>query len=139
KANAQLVRINSYFGSLDIGRFLVIVWVGNLLVVLLSAVVRRLDLYTMIWCSLMRTHSISTLLLQTYLRRPYAFFLNRHSGDLGKSILSEAGEVVNRVYLPYLRLSASGLTLVFLAILVTLVNPLAALGTGAVLGGSYAV
>ena len=36
-------------------------------------------------------YSIGKLVVETYLRQPYSWFLNRHSADLGKTILSEVG------------------------------------------------
>ena len=34
--------------------------------------------------------------MKGYLHQPYSSFLNRHSADLGKFILSEVGEVIGK-------------------------------------------
>ena len=39
--------------------------------------------------ALMREYSIGKRLVEGYLHQPYSWFLNRHSADLGKTILSE--------------------------------------------------
>lgn len=74
----------------------------------------------------MRGYSLSRLLVESYLRQPYHFFLNRHSADLGKSILSEANQVVSSVVKPLLKM-ISGAAVSF-AIIITLfvIDPLLA-------------
>ena len=42
----------------------------------------------------LRNHQISLRLLKTYVDQPYNFFLNKHSAELGKKILSEVDDVV---------------------------------------------
>lgn len=44
----------------------------------------------------MREYSISKRLLESYLHKPYSWFLYRNSADLGKSILSEVQIVINQ-------------------------------------------
>jgi ABC-type multidrug transport system fused ATPase/permease subunit len=51
--------------------------------------------YIQIRFSLMCEFSIAKKLIEGYLHQPYIWFLNRNSADLGKSILSEVGQVVN--------------------------------------------
>ena len=42
----------------------------------------------------MREYSIGKRLVEGYLHQPYSWFLNRHSADLGKTILSEVSTVI---------------------------------------------
>ena len=42
----------------------------------------------------MRGYSIGKRLYEGYIKQPYDWFLNHHSSDLGKNILSEIGQVV---------------------------------------------
>ena len=44
----------------------------------------------------MREYSIGKRLIEGYLDQPYSWFLNRHSADLGKTILSEVNSVVGK-------------------------------------------
>ena len=37
----------------------------------------------------MREYTIGRRLIESYLRQPYSWFLDKHSADLGKNILSE--------------------------------------------------
>lgn len=85
----------------------------------------------------MRNHSLSCRLFEGYLGRPYAWFLNRHSADLGKSILSEVNLVIRQALIPLMQLVAHGTVALFLIVLLILVDPLLALVVAVVLGGSY--
>jgi ATP-binding cassette, subfamily B, bacterial PglK len=85
----------------------------------------------------MRNHSLSCRLFEGYLGRPYAWFLNRHSSDLGKSILSEVNLVIRQTLIPLLQLIAHGTVALFLIVFLILVDPLLALVVAVILGGSY--
>jgi ABC-type bacteriocin/lantibiotic exporter with double-glycine peptidase domain len=72
-------------------------------------VVSRISLWTFVQYLIVRysngiTYSLSTRLLESYLQRPYVWFLNRHSVDLGKSILSEVEEITTGTLVPSLQL-----------------------------------
>lgn len=51
--------------------------------------------YIQVRFSLMCEYSIAKRLVEGYLHQPYIWFLNRNSSDIGKTILSEVGQVVN--------------------------------------------
>ncbi|NOZ10109.1 MAG: ABC transporter ATP-binding protein [Gammaproteobacteria bacterium] len=86
----------------------------------------------------MRNYSLSSRLLQGYLNRPYSFFLNRHSADLGKSVLSEVGAVISKALMPAMELVANTIVAVLIISLVVAVNPMVAFVAFVVLGGAYA-
>lgn len=85
----------------------------------------------------MRIHSISHRLMTAYLRQPYAFFLNRHSAEMGVRILSETQQVVNTFISPAVELIAATFTVLAIVVLLFLVEPVVALIAFAVLGGIY--
>ena len=87
----------------------------------------------------MRNYSISCRLLEGYLNRPYTWFLNRHSADIGKRVLSEVGQVIAQVIMPVMQLLAHGSVALFLSMLLVLVEPVVALMVALILGGTYAV
>jgi ABC-type multidrug transport system fused ATPase/permease subunit len=102
-----------------------------------SIIFKALTQWALLRFAHMRNHSISCQLLEGYLGRPYIWFLSRHSADLGKSILSEAGQVVNGVVIPAMQLLAQGAVALFLVILLILVDPMLAIMVALVLGGAY--
>ena len=111
---------------------------GALGLVLVGAAVRTVTELAINRFIQMRVHSFGVRLLETYLRQPYPFFLQRHSGDLQRAILSEAEKVVEAVYWPGMLLVANGTVLAVLVGLLVAIDPGVALGAAVVLGGAYA-
>ena len=64
-------------------------------------------------------YTLAKRLVAGYLNQPYSWFLSRHSADLGKSILSEVGLVVNQGLSPALNLIRQ--SVVTLAIMMVLI------------------
>jgi hypothetical protein len=62
----------------------------------------------------MRTYALSTRLLESYMRRPYSWFLNKHSAEMGRAVLTEADQVVRGSLMPALNLISQGSIAVFL-------------------------
>lgn len=117
--------------------FLIALAVVAFVFVVLAAVFRSLTRYAIYRYTELRRHGIGVRLLQTYLGHPYTFFLNRHSSDLAKTILSEADQIVFHVYRPAFDVLAFGVVLVAIIILLLVVHPWLALGLAVALGGAY--
>lgn len=135
----RLKAIYDFFGFQSTHSFMMALGIGAFCVILFGAAFRIVTTYAINHYTHMRRHSISARLLETYLRQPYTFFLNRHSGDMAKSILSEVDQVTNNVIRP--GFEAIAYSLVTLAIIIFLIvqDPGLALGVGLVIGGSYAL
>jgi len=65
-------------------------------------------------------------LLQHYLMQPYPFFLDRHSGDLATTILSEADQVSAMYLRPVAELAASAITVAAVVAMLVAIDPLIA-------------
>ena len=102
-----------------------------------SLAFKALTTYAQARFALMREYSIGKRLVEGYLHQPYSWFLNRHSADLGKTILSEVGMVVSGGMFPLMTLMAQGTVALALLILLIIVDPLLALSVGVVLGLAY--
>jgi ABC-type multidrug transport system fused ATPase/permease subunit len=113
---------------------------GMLVFVLLvtSLAFKALTTYAQTRFALMREYSIGKRLVEGYLHQPYSWFLNRHSADLGKTILSEVGNVIGNGMTPLMTLMAQSTVALALLILLLIVDPLLALSVGVVLGLAYA-
>ncbi len=125
------------FTSTD--QFLYFLGLSSFLLLVVAAVVRIVGQYAVNRYTQMRTHSIGVRLLDTYLRRPYAFYLNRHTGDLAKGLLSEVNQLASQVFAPLSQVIAQSISLVALLALLVVVDPVVAAIMATVLGGSYAV
>lgn len=86
----------------------------------------------------MRGHELQVRVLESYLARPYAWHLQRHSAKLGKSVSSEAERVVSSLLVPTLGVLQKGITAAFIIALMMLSTPGAVLGVFALFAGSYA-
>jgi ABC-type multidrug transport system fused ATPase/permease subunit len=82
-------------------------------------------------------YSLTTRLLETYLRKPYVWFLNRHSAELGKSVLSEVEEVVTGTITPALQGFNALTTTAFVTAVLIAANPTVAASVIIALGAAY--
>lgn len=143
--NPELVHTNHFlasayeaFGFQSVDTFLIALGGMAFGLILFSAVFRTLTYFVMNRFMEMRSHSISKRLLETYLKQPYVFFLNRHSSELATNILSEVDELIHNVVRPGMRMVAYSLVALAVITLLVVVNPVLAAAVAAVIGGLYA-
>lgn len=139
KTNAYLAALYDGLGFTDMDAFLVFLGVAVFLLVVGSLGFKALTHWAIARYIHMRSFTLSSRLLRGYLGRPYSFFLNRHSADLGKTVLSEVQQVIRQALLPAMQLVANAIVAVFLVTLVVVVDALVAITAVLVLGGAYAV
>lgn len=73
-----------------------------------------------------RQNTLSQRLFQHYLQQPYAFHLQRNTGDMIRNLTHEADRLIWSVLLPSLILVAEGLIALMLVLLLFSVDPVAA-------------
>jgi ABC-type multidrug transport system fused ATPase/permease subunit len=146
-ANPELVETNAllktaYAASRNFGvdspeQFLFAL--GMLVFVLLvsSLAFKALTTYAQLRFTLLREYSIGKRLVEGYLNQPYSWFLNRHSADLGKTILSEVGTVIGGVLAPFMNLIAQGAVAIALLTLLIVMDPKLAVIVGLTLAATY--
>ena len=117
--------------------FLIFIGVCVFFIIILSLIIKALVIYIQTRFSLMLEFSVSRRLIQGYLFQPYEWFLEKHSANLGKNVLSEVGNVVHGGMLPLLNLIAQ--LSVVLAILgfLLVVDTFLAIGMLVILGSAY--
>ena len=125
------------FGFTTTYGFLVGLGLVSFAVIVLSSLIQIARSWAVARFSMMRMHSISHRLLATYMAQPYAFFLNRHSGEMGPRVLSETGQVVMQFLRPAAEFVAAFMTTMAIFGLLLWVEPLVAVLAFAVLGGIY--
>ena len=138
QTNAVLATLYDTLRFQTVDAFLFALGAAAFGLILFSALFRILTHYAMNRFVETRRHSVSQRLLETYLRQPYEFFLDRHSGDMSKSILSEVDQLVENAFRPGMQMIAYSVVLAALLILLLVIDPLVALGVAGVVGGSYA-
>ncbi|MDP2641551.1 MAG: ABC transporter ATP-binding protein [Candidatus Yanofskybacteria bacterium] len=86
-----------------------------------------------------KNHSISHNLLKKYLSLPYAYFLNRHSADLGKNVLSEVERLTSQLLMPLSKLLTSLIVVIMILAVLILVSPAVAVSAVILFGSSYLI
>jgi ABC-type multidrug transport system fused ATPase/permease subunit len=146
--NPQLIETNTIFayfykkfsllGVTKVEQFTFILGLLTFVLLITSLVLRGLTNYYQILFILRLESSISEYLIQSYLYRPYTWFLKRNSADLGKNILNEVSHVVGGTLMPTLIICSQSLVIYLLFTLLFFNNPVIAICVSAVLGLSYA-
>ena len=137
--NAYLARLNAMLGFTETGSFLMFLGGAVFVILVGTSMLKAVTQYAIFRFATMRGYSMSRRLLAGYLARPYTWFLNRHSADLGANILTDVNKVIGQALLPAMRLLSQGAVVLFLVALLIAVNPLAAGILALLLGGSYAL
>jgi ATP-binding cassette, subfamily B, bacterial PglK len=135
--NVILSSIYTTLGFTSNRGFLVFLGLAVLGFVVFSLFVRLASIFTIARFSNMRAYSLSRQLVANYLHQPYAWFLNRNSASLGTVILSLVDQVVQGGLIPVMRIFAHLAVVMALLVLLVLVEPVVALLSAAVFGGSY--
>jgi len=130
--------ISHHIGIHTSEQFLFALGVVVFVLLVTSMAFKALTTYAQTRFALMREYSIGKRLVEGYLHQPYSWFLNRHSADLGKTILSEVSAVIANGMIPLMTLMAQSSVALALLILLIIVDPLLALSVGMVLGLAYA-
>jgi len=119
-------------------QFLFVLGVLVFVLLVTSLAFKALTTYAQTRFALMREYSIGKSLVEGYLHQPYSWFLNRHSADLGKNILSEVSTVIGNGMYPLMALMAQSAVALALLMLLIIIDPELALSVGVVLGLAYA-
>ena len=127
------------FGFTSEYAFLVGLGLCSLGVIVIASAIQLVKTWAVARFAMMRIHSLSSRLLAAYLRQPYEFFLNRHSGDMGTSILTETQQLVGQFLRPAAEALASLITIFAIICLLLWAEPVVALLSFVVLGGVYSL
>ncbi|MCD1636352.1 ABC transporter ATP-binding protein/permease [Martelella mediterranea] len=117
--------------------FLVALGGASFAVIVMTSLIQIGKTYVVARFAMMRVHSISHRLLIAYLRQPYPFFLNRHTGEMSTRVLAESEQLVVQFLRPAAELIASMLTVIAIVSLLMWVDPIIAVIAFGVLGGVY--
>lgn len=94
------------------------------LLLVFSLSFKALTTYMQVKFVTMREYSISKRLIEGYLKQQYSWFINRHSADFGKVILSEVGTVIGNILNPLVELISRGMVAIALIVLLLITDPM---------------
>lgn len=132
-------KLSGQFGIDTIEQFLFFLGILVFFLLVVSLTFKAVTTYVQTRFVLMREYSIGKRLVEGYLHQPYAWFLSRHSADLGKVILSEVTTVIGYGMTPLMTIIAQGTVALALIILLVAIDPLMAFSVSLVLSLSYFV
>jgi ABC-type multidrug transport system fused ATPase/permease subunit len=135
--NVWLSRLQRMLGTSNEQDFLFMLGVLVFVLLVASLGFKALVTYAQARFTLMREYSIGQRLITGYLRQPYTWFLNRHSAELGKMVLSEVTNVVHGAMVPMMTLIAQSIVAIAMLTLLFVVNPMLAITACAAMGASY--
>lgn len=127
------------FGVEDEQQFLFFLGIMVFVMLIISLSFKAITTYAQHRFVQMREYTIGKRLLESYLRQPYAWFLNRHSADLGKNVLSEIQAIIGNGLNPLIELLAKGTVAIAIVLLLLIVDIKLALIVGFILGGAYSI
>lgn len=139
KANPYFRAVYEYLSLPDINAFLIFLSASMFAVVVGRIAFAALTQYALVRYAHMRAHALSVRLLGIYLRRPYAWYLNRHSADLGKTVLSEVDQVIKGSLIPALQLASHLIVAASIITLIVLVDPIVALTASTAVASAYGI
>ncbi len=115
--------ISANFGIVTHNHFLIAMGIIVFLLLITSIGVKALTLYFQERFIKICEHNIAYRLVKHYLHQPYSWFLNRNSASLGKTILSEVGNVVGKGLTPMMNLITNIVITFAIFVLLILVEP----------------
>ena len=133
----KMFKVAGTFGVKTYQQFLTSLGVLVFIFLVISLSFRALTLYAQVRFLAMREYSLGKRLVEGYLHQPYTWFLNRHSAEIGKTVLSEAGKVVGKGLAPLMDLITQSTVSIALMILLILVDTKLTLIVGLTLGLAY--
>ncbi len=134
---SSMYKFSHNFGVENSQQFLFILGILVFVLLVFSLFFKALTTYAQVRFVQMREYSISRRLVEGYLNQPYSWFLNRHSADLGKTILSEVSVVIGNGIFPLMELISKGIVVIALITLLILVDPKIAVIVGLSLSAVY--
>ncbi len=137
QSNRYLAAAYSFFGFNDRDSFMFFLGVAVFITLVLSIGFKAFTMWAMLRFSRLREYSLTRRVVELYLHQPYEWFLNKHSSDLGKTVLAEIGQVVGGAVLPMMELIAQGCVVVALLCLLVATDPVLACVGGLGMGVAY--
>ena len=135
----SLFNFSKNFGVDDNQKFLFVLGMIVFILLMVSLAFKAITTYFQLRFVQMCQYRISKRFIESYLYQSYSWFLNRHSADLGKTILSEVGAIVKGGINPMIELVAKGMVSVSLIILLIIVDIKLALTVGLTFSLAYAL
>ena len=143
-ANPELIETNKilaemyvYSKSADKEYFFFILGLIVFFILVFSLFFKGMTTYFQIQFAMMCEYTIGKRFIDGYIHQPYVWFLNRHSAELGKNILSEVQTVILNVVMPFITIFSQGAVVIAIFVLLLFIDTLLSLSVCFFLGLFY--
>ena len=116
-----------FFEFNKVENFLFFIGISYFIFLIISQTFKAIVVYYQLKFIYKQEASISKRILESNLKQSYSWFLDKHSGELGKGILSEVTETIHYSLLPLINLISQTFLALILIILILMVDPFIAL------------
>ena len=118
----KIFDFSSFFSVKSEQEFLFFLGILVFLILIFSLIFRAVTTYIQIKFIQMRHYSIGRRLMKVYLSQSYSWYLNRHSADFGKTILSEVNQIIGGALTPLMELISKSILAIALIILIIFID-----------------
>jgi ABC-type multidrug transport system fused ATPase/permease subunit len=142
ETNFILINLYKFLGRFGVEnnkQFIAALGILSFVLLVASLVFKTVTTYLQVRFAYMREYTIGKRLLEGYLRQPYTWFLNHHSDDVKKTILSEVDQVVGNAINPLIDLIAKSALTISLIFLLIIIDPKLAIIVGFTLSFIYGI
>ncbi len=139
ETNQYLSLIYQYFNFQSSDSFLIFLTSCVFFITVTRTLFNGLVSHSILRYTQMRNKGLSIRLLNTYLNRPYTYFLTKHSAEMAKTILSEVEGVIYGSLVPCLELLSRIIISIFVLSAVFLTKPIVALISITIFSISYGI
>ncbi|CAN5521406.1 ABC transporter ATP-binding protein [soil metagenome] len=137
--NEYLFKVFSFFNFESDLSFLIFLGAAFLIFIIFSNLIKGLSQWMQMRFIRDVSTDMQTQLFQSYLNKPYSFYLTRNTSNMSKTLLGETNQVTTGVLIPYLEMVSQGLISITLVLLLFITDPIIAIVSVLVLGGLYGV
>ena len=120
--NAKLFYVYQSLSFSNVNTFLIFLCLVSLVLLIMTLFLKSILSYLQINFVVTQEYSIGKRLATIYLDQPYSWFIDKHSSNLSKDILSEIGNLVGNALVPIITLFTNILVIVFMLLLLTYVD-----------------
>jgi len=136
--NKWLAAIYRRGGFAGTNEFIVFLGLAVLATIVASSIAPAIILWAKTRFVLNKNHALSTRLLTVYLSKPYQYFLEKNTSELGKNVLTEVSQLTMTLLMAIFEALIQGILLIVLTVMLLAVDVHMTLGAILLLGGGYA-
>jgi ABC-type bacteriocin/lantibiotic exporter with double-glycine peptidase domain len=138
ETNSWMKQVYEFFRFTSVANFLFFLGLSLLVLTVFSNLLKALTAWWVLRYDNQLNYMLAWRLLAQYMSRPYSFFLDRNTAEMGKNILTEVRTVISGVLSAGMSVLSSTLISLCILILLLLVDPFIAVTVAATLGSAYA-